>query len=71
MPEEHERETLQLRVARVEDQLREPTRKGAAFDEDDLRLFVRVRRALHLEFHVIARVCAPRDAYGPGEYPDE
>jgi len=55
----YERETLQLRVARVEDELREPTRPPSAFSDDELLVFVRVGRALHYEFHVIAQVCIP------------
>ncbi len=59
MRQRFERETLQLRVARVEDELREPTRPPSAFSDDDLLVYVRVERALHYEFHVIAQVCIP------------
>jgi hypothetical protein len=51
MPDRPEGESLQLRVARVEDELWEETGDPSDFSDDDLLVFVRVRRALHSEFH--------------------
>jgi hypothetical protein len=66
MPERPEGETLQLRVARVEDQLWEPAVQPSDLTDDDLLVFVRVRRALYAEYHRwVFQVCAPY----PSPYP--
>jgi hypothetical protein len=51
MPHRPEGESLQLRIARVEDSLWESTRDASDFSYDDLLMFVRVRRALYSELH--------------------
>jgi hypothetical protein len=73
MPERPEGETLQLRVARVEDQLWEPALQPSDFTDDDLLVFVRIRRALYVEYHrFVFQVCRPYPSpYPPPPPPDE
>jgi hypothetical protein len=67
MPDRPEGETLQLRVARVEDQLWEPPRVSSDFSDDDLLAFVRVRRALYSEFHRYCYQVCRKNPYEPDE----
>jgi hypothetical protein len=62
--------SIQLRVARVENRLNEPTREGSDLDDTEILAFVRVRRSLFIEFHrkagKVCRTFPPPPP--PGEY---
>lgn len=67
MPDRPAGETLQLRVARVEDQLWGPVGVSSDFSDDDLLVFVRVRRALYSEFHRFVYQVCRKNPYEPDE----
>jgi hypothetical protein len=73
----HEPVSIQLRVARVENRLDEPTRESPQLSDAEVVAYVRVRRSLHREFHrKVGKVCRPYPdppppPPPPGEHPDD